>query len=71
INQIAYTWQFGNGLSAQLGLEDNKVINRAPLLNASAVIAGATPAATAGAYLGAGALAANQNGTGGQLSPDI
>jgi hypothetical protein len=35
INQIAYTWQFGNGVSAQVGIEDNRVINRAQLINAS------------------------------------
>ncbi|HEX7912702.1 MAG TPA: porin [Paraburkholderia sp.] len=35
ITQIAYTWQFGNGISAQLGVEDNRTINRAQLLNAS------------------------------------
>jgi hypothetical protein len=33
INQIAYTWQFGNGVSAQVGIEDNRVINRAPIFN--------------------------------------
>ena len=71
ITQIAYTWQFGNGLSAQLGVEDNKTINRAPVFNASGSITGATAATVAGAYLGAGTLAANQNGTGGQHSPDF
>jgi len=35
INQIAYTWQFGNGVSAQVGVEDNRRINRAQLINAS------------------------------------
>ncbi|HBR43961.1 MAG TPA: porin, partial [Afipia sp.] len=54
-----YTWQFGNGLSAQLGVEDNKTINRAPVFNASGSITGATAATVAGAYLGAGTLAAN------------
>ena len=71
ITQIAYTWQFGNGLSAQLGVEDNKTINRAPVFNASGSITCATAATVAGAYLGAGTLAANQNGTGGQHSPDF
>lgn len=37
ISQIAYTWKFGNGVSAQVAIEDNRVINRAPLLNASLV----------------------------------
>ncbi|MES2752301.1 MAG: porin [Pseudomonadota bacterium] len=71
INQIAYTWQFGNGLSAQLGVEDNKVINRAPVFNASASFTGTAAPAASGAYLGSGTLLAAQNGTGGQLSPDI
>ncbi|MBN9586829.1 MAG: porin [Afipia sp. 62-7] len=41
ITQIAYTWQFGNGVSAQVSLEDNRVINRAQLINASASITNA------------------------------
>jgi hypothetical protein len=71
INQIAYTWQFGNGVSAQVGIEDNRVINRAPLFNGGALITGGSAATTAGAYLGAGTLASNQNGTGGNVSPDF
>ncbi len=35
INQIAYTWQFGNGVSAQVAVEDSRVIDRAAILNAS------------------------------------
>ncbi|MBR2119951.1 MAG: porin [Pseudomonadota bacterium] len=35
ITQIAYTAQFGNGVSASVAVEDNRVINRAQLLNAS------------------------------------
>jgi hypothetical protein len=35
ITQVAYTWQFGNGVSAQIGVEDNRTINRAQLINAS------------------------------------
>ncbi len=70
INKVAYTWQFGNGLSAELGVEDNKVITRAPVLNAGA-IPGAAQSAAALAYLGAGTLAAAQNGTAGQHSPDF
>ncbi len=35
IAQVAYTWEFGNGVSAQIAVEDNRTINRAPLLNAS------------------------------------
>ena len=69
INKVAYTWQFGNGLSAELGIEDNKVITRAPVLNASGIPVGQTAASLA--YLGAGTLAAAQNGTGGQHSPDF
>ncbi len=40
INQIAYTWQFGNGVSAQIGVEDNRVINRAQLINADLLFSG-------------------------------
>ncbi len=60
INQIAYTWQFGNGVSAQVGIEDNRVINRAQLINAS--LAGTTANIFTGVY-------ANQYG--GNVSPDI
>jgi hypothetical protein len=67
ITQAAYTFQFGNGLSAQIGVEDNKTIQRAPVLNGGIIVAGAA----AGAYLGAGTLGTGQNGTGGQHSPDI
>jgi len=60
INQIAYTWQFGNGISAQVGIEDNRVINRAPIFN-GAVASTATNFFT-GAYT---------NASGGQVSPDF
>ncbi len=63
INQIAYTWQFGNGVSAQVGIEDNRIINRAQLLNASLAANQAVgPAALTGAYT---------NSYGGNVSPDF
>ncbi|MFZ5679385.1 MAG: porin [Pseudomonadota bacterium] len=74
ITKAAYTWQFGNGLSAEVSVEDNKVITRAPVLNTSANVFGATAAAAAaaaGAYLGNGTIAGAQNGTAGQHSPDF
>ncbi|CAN5395116.1 porin [soil metagenome] len=60
ITQIAYTWQFGNGVSAQVAVEDNKTINRAQLLNASL-----TQPAT-GVFTGA-----FTNSYGGAPSPDL
>lgn len=60
ISQVAYTWQFGNGFSAQLGVEDNRTINRAQLINAS--LAGAPANISTGVY-------ANQYG--GNVAPDI
>jgi hypothetical protein len=60
INQIAYTWQFGNGVSAQVGIEDNRVINRAQLINTS--VAGTAANIFTGVY-------ANQYG--GNVSPDF
>ena len=60
ITQIAYTWQFGNGLSASVAVEDNRVINRAPMYN-GAVVPG-------NAALFTGAFA---NASGGQVSPDF
>jgi len=72
ITQIAYTWQFGNGVSAQIGIEDNKVINRAPVLNANGAFGSAATAPAAElAFLGSGTLPAGLNGTGGQHSPDF
>ena len=60
ITQAAYTWQFGNGVSAQIGVEDNRIINRAQLINAS--LAGTNANIYTGVY-------ANQYG--GNVAPDI
>ena len=60
ITQAAYTWQFGNGVSAQVAVEDNRIINRAPIFN-GAVATSQTQFFT-GAY-------ANANG--GNVSPDF
>ncbi|MGL5168590.1 MAG: porin [Afipia sp.] len=60
ITQIAYTWQFGNGLSASVAVEDNKTITRAPLYNGAVI-----PANSA---LFTGAFA---NASGGNVSPDF
>lgn len=60
ISQIAYTWEFGNGVSASAAIEDNRVINRAPLLNASL-----TQPAT-GVFSGV-----FTNSYGGNVSPDF
>ena len=63
INQVAYTWQLGNGVSAQLGVEDNRVINRAQLINASlAANAAVGTTAITGAYT---------NSYGGNVAPDF
>jgi hypothetical protein len=60
ITQIAYTWQFGNGISAQLGVEDNRIINRSPIWNSAS---GQTAAQQAtGAFT---------NSAGGNAAPDI
>ncbi|MDO8977871.1 MAG: porin [Afipia sp.] len=60
INQVAYTWQFGNGVSAQIGIEDNRVINRAQLINAS--LAATNANIFTGVYT---------NQYGGNVSPDF
>ena len=60
ITQVAYTWQFGNGLSASVAVEDNRVINRAPLYNGAVIPGNAT--------LFTGAFA---NASGGNVSPDF
>lgn len=60
ITQAAYTYQFGNGVSAQIAVEDNRVINRAPIFN-GAVATSQTQFFT-GAYT---------NANGGNVSPDF
>jgi len=79
ITQIAYTWQFGNGVSAQIGLEDNRVINRAQLLDASLDFYTSTGDANTSVQNVAGITAARAvlgqgvypNSYGGNVSPDI
>jgi hypothetical protein len=60
MTQAAYTWQFGNGVSAQIGVEDNRVIERAPIF-------GPQGAATAANWLTGGFT----NAAGGNRSPDV
>ncbi len=78
ITQIAYTWQFGNGVSAQIGVEDNTTIQRAPVLNSGGVLTaaylftGSTGApAAAISPLSATASTGYLYGTGGVHSPDF
>jgi hypothetical protein len=40
VNNIQYTWQFGNGVSATLGLDDPTVFNRTALYNLSTGLGG-------------------------------
>ncbi|MEH2510341.1 hypothetical protein V1291_001695 [Nitrobacteraceae bacterium AZCC 1564] len=69
ITQAAYTAQFGNGVSASIGVEDNTTIQRAPVLNASAGLGAA--------YLFTGSIGAatftpgGLFGNGGARSPDF
>ncbi len=60
ISQIAYMWEFGGGVTAQVAIEDNRTINRAPWLNASL-----TQPAT-GVFSGV-----FTNSYGGNVSPDF
>ena len=60
ITQIAYTWEFGNGVSAQISAEDARTIDRAPLFNGA-------NASTAPQFFSA----AYTNGAGGNAAPDI
>lgn len=60
ITQVAYTWQLGNGISAQLGVEDTRAISRAPIFNAG--VAPTNAQFFAGAYT---------DSRGGNTSPDI
>jgi hypothetical protein len=66
VNNIQYTAQFGNGVSATIGLDDPTVFNRTSVLNLGVA---ATPA---GFALGAvQATAAGANSYGGVHAPDI
>ncbi|MCF2523962.1 porin [Bradyrhizobium sp. G127] len=60
VTQAAYTWQFGNGVSASVAVEDARGIFRGPLINGSAA-----PTA-ANLYTGVYASA-----SGGNTAPDI
>ena len=68
VNNIQYTAQFGNGVSATIGLDDPTVFSRTNLLNLGVL------ATTAGFTTVAGALqptAAGANAYGGTHAPDI
>ena len=65
VNNIQYTAQFGNGVSATIGLDDPTVFNRTSVLNLGV---GATPA---GFALNVSATAAGANAYGGSHVPDI
>lgn len=64
ITQIAYTWQFGNGVSAQIGVEDSRTIDRGTLINASNFAFMGLTSATA-------LTSAYTNNYGGNTAPDI
>ena len=66
VNNIQYTAQFGNGVSATIGLDDPTVFNRTSLLNLGVA---ATPAGVFTA--GSQATAAGANAYGGTHAPDI
>ncbi len=61
VNNIQYTAQFGNGVSASVGLDDPTVFNRTSLVNTS--IAFGAPAA--------GANGTGSNAYGGFIAPDL
>ena len=64
VNNIQYTWQFGNGVSATLGLDDPTVFNRTTIFNLSA------PTNTAATSF-IGASATTNNAYGGVHYPDV
>ena len=51
VNNIQYTAQFGNGVSATIGLDDPIVFNRTTVANLSRAVS-AQPAASGNAYAG-------------------
>jgi Porin subfamily len=56
VNNIQYTAQFGNGVSASVGLDDPTIFNRTPLYNLA---------------LGVGATGLGTNAYGGFVAPDL
>jgi porin-like protein len=66
VNNIQYTAQFGNGVSATIGLDDPTVFNRTSVLNLGVA---ATPAGFAAGAIQA--TAAGANAYGGTHAPDI
>ncbi len=67
VTQVAYTWQFGNGISAQLGLEE-QTINRGLLIDANL----GSNSVAAGAFTGSFAPSTpGYVGYGGQIAPEI
>ena len=68
VNNIQYTAQFGNGVSATIGLDDPTVFNRTAVLN----LAAGLTAVPGGALTGtSGATSAGSNAYGGTHVPDI
>jgi hypothetical protein len=65
VNNIQYTAQFGNGVSATIGLDDPTVFGRTSVLNLGVA------ATTAGLALNASPTAAGANAYGGTHVPDI
>ncbi|WP_283807298.1 porin, partial [Bradyrhizobium lablabi] len=68
VNNIQYTAQFGNGVSATIGLDDPTVFSRTSVLNLGV---GATPAAPVFQAVGIQATAVGANAYGGTHVPDI
>jgi Porin subfamily len=64
VNNIQYTWQFGNGVSATLGLDDPTVFNRTTIFNL-----GAPTNTTATSFISA--TAQSSNAYGGVRAPDV
>ena len=65
VNNIQYSAQFGNGVSATIGLDDPTVFNRTALLNLGTAATPATP------LFPVQATAAGSNAYGGTHAPDI
>jgi hypothetical protein len=66
ITQAAYTWQFGNGVSAQIGVEDSRAIDRAPIFGSGVSLSG-----TATTAQGQFFSSTFTNAGGGNAAPDI
>jgi hypothetical protein len=71
VNNIQYTAQFGNGVSATIGLDDPTVFNRTPVYNLASPLNTSALGAVAAPSAFLGALGTQNNAYAGVHAPDV